>query len=68
MKKFLALEPALVRGVIVAVISLLAGLGFTISGATSEAIVTLVTAALAIAQAVSTRGKVTPANKADSNL
>lgn len=54
------LDPAILRGAVIAIVALVSALGFVVSGQTLEAFLTAIGALLAIVQALWTRGAVTP--------
>lgn len=56
----LVAEPALVRGVITSVVTLLGALGLVVADKDTAAVTALVLAVLPLVQAVLTRAKVTP--------
>ena len=58
--KIVNLDPALLRGIIVAVVALLASVGVMVSDDIPEAVIGVFVAAAAIIQATWTRGAVTP--------
>lgn len=61
MSRILKLEPAMIRGAVVAILALVASLGLAISDEQQGAIVSAVMAVVALLQAVATRQAVVPA-------
>jgi len=58
--KFAAMDPALIRGIVVAIVGLLSSLGIAVSPQLPDTLIGVVLAVLAIVQALWTRTAVTP--------